>query len=54
MASKKESILDLSKYLDQNITVKFVGGREGFSSISSFSVIYFDIYLASDGNIERI
>eukprot|EP01097_Dermamoeba_algensis_P007417 TRINITY_DN467_c0_g1_i1.p1 TRINITY_DN467_c0_g1~~TRINITY_DN467_c0_g1_i1.p1 ORF type:complete len:102 (-),score=24.64 TRINITY_DN467_c0_g1_i1:56-361(-) len=25
---KKESILDLSKYMDKKITVKFAGGRE--------------------------
>jgi small nuclear ribonucleoprotein (snRNP)-like protein len=27
----KESIIDLSKYLDQPVTVKFAGGREGSS-----------------------
>lgn len=26
---KKENILDLTKYMDQEITVKFNGGREG-------------------------
>lgn len=26
---KKENILDLKKYMDQRITVKFNGGREG-------------------------
>tara|TARA_R110002003_G_scaffold107_6_gene8979 strand:- start:9421 stop:9705 length:285 start_codon:yes stop_codon:yes gene_type:complete len=26
---KKENILDLSKYMDKQITVKFSGGREG-------------------------
>lgn len=26
---KKENILDLAKYMDQQITVKFNGGREG-------------------------
>lgn len=26
---KKESILDLAKYLDKQIRVKFSGGREG-------------------------
>lgn len=26
---KKENILDLSKYMDKRITVKFSGGREG-------------------------
>lgn len=29
---KKENILDLSKYVDKRITVKFNGGREGKSS----------------------
>lgn len=33
---KKENILDLSKYMDKQITVKFTGGREGaFVSIMS-------------------
>jgi U6 snRNA-associated Sm-like protein LSm7 len=27
--SKKENILDLGKYMDKKITVKFNGGREG-------------------------
>lgn len=26
---KKENILDLTKYMDKQITVKFTGGREG-------------------------
>jgi U6 snRNA-associated Sm-like protein LSm7 len=29
--SKKENILDLGKYMDKQITVKFTGGREGES-----------------------
>lgn len=28
---KKENILDLSKYMDKQINVKFNGGREGWS-----------------------
>jgi hypothetical protein len=28
---KKENILDLAKYMDKRITVKFNGGREGES-----------------------
>eukprot|EP01114_Cavostelium_apophysatum_P016422 TRINITY_DN4666_c0_g1_i1.p1 TRINITY_DN4666_c0_g1~~TRINITY_DN4666_c0_g1_i1.p1 ORF type:complete len:108 (-),score=6.02 TRINITY_DN4666_c0_g1_i1:26-319(-) len=28
MASKKESILDLTKYIDKTVCVKFTGGRE--------------------------
>ena len=31
---KKENILDLQKYMDKEITVKFTGGREG--ELSSF------------------
>jgi len=40
---KKESILDLSKYLDRPIRVKFHGGREGemfLSHIVTFSVCF--------------
>lgn len=29
---KKENILDLTKYMEKEITVKFSGGREGVSS----------------------
>ena len=31
---KKESIVDLAKYLDKPIRVKFQGGREGISQSS--------------------
>jgi hypothetical protein len=31
---KKENILDLSKYMDKQITVKFSGGREGESMVA--------------------
>ena len=30
---KKENILDLTKYMDKQITVKFNGGREGQSKM---------------------
>lgn len=30
---KKENILDLGKYMDKRITVKFNGGREGSISV---------------------
>lgn len=30
---KKENILDLGKYMDKELTVKFSGGREGTSAI---------------------
>lgn len=32
---KKENILDLAKYVDKQITVKFNGGREGWLMFSS-------------------
>lgn len=32
---KKENILDLTKYIDKQISVKFNGGREGWSPRSS-------------------
>lgn len=35
---KKENILDLSKYMDKEISVKFNGGREG--QFLPFSFIY--------------
>jgi U6 snRNA-associated Sm-like protein LSm7 len=31
---KKENILDLSKYMDKEVNVKFNGGREGQSGLS--------------------
>jgi len=31
---KKENILDLGKYMDKRITVKFTGGREGMLTLS--------------------
>jgi U6 snRNA-associated Sm-like protein LSm7 len=34
---KKENILDLSKYMDKQINVKFNGGREGMSLHLRFS-----------------
>ena len=36
---KKENILDLKKYMDQRITVKFNGGREGTLPYSFFGVL---------------
>ena len=32
---KKENILDLGKYMDKKITVKFTGGREGWLNPST-------------------
>jgi U6 snRNA-associated Sm-like protein LSm7 len=34
---KKENILDLGKYMDKKITVKFTGGREGTTSFDPLS-----------------
>lgn len=42
---KKENILDLSKYMDKRITVKFNGGREGISIPFARSFYLFFIYL---------
>ena len=43
---KKENILDLSKYMDKEVRVKFNGGREGRSTpvISAFYFIVFFIF----------
>lgn len=35
---KKENILDLTKYMDKEITVKFNGGREGKSYRSTLVI----------------
>ncbi|KXH27500.1 LSM domain-containing protein [Colletotrichum salicis] len=35
---KKENILDLSKYMDKQITVKFNGGREGAFTSPCFAL----------------
>lgn len=37
---KKENILDLSKYLEKGITVKFSGGREGMCSSQKRVVVW--------------
>ena len=37
---KKENILDLSKYMDKQITVKFSGGREGRSMVVQMDRTY--------------
>lgn len=38
---KKENILDLNKYMDKEVQVKFNGGREGESFSFSFLLITF-------------
>lgn len=37
---KKENILDLSKYMDKQINVKFNGGREGKQATCPYAVMY--------------
>ncbi|KAJ2906025.1 U6 snRNA-associated Sm-like protein LSm7 [Zalerion maritima] len=36
---KKENILDLSKYMDKKITVKFNGGREVIGTLKGFDAL---------------
>lgn len=38
---KKENILDLNKYMDKAMTVKFNGGREGESILSVLECVMF-------------
>jgi hypothetical protein len=50
---KREAILDLSKYVDERIRVKFTGGREGIvNNFSTFSPSLTSRY--SDRNPERL
>jgi U6 snRNA-associated Sm-like protein LSm7 len=44
---KKENILDLGKYMDKRITVKFSGGREGESI-----VMFIPIGRSTDGGVK--
>ncbi|ESO90955.1 hypothetical protein LOTGIDRAFT_122513, partial [Lottia gigantea] len=46
---KKESILDLSKYLDKPIRVKFSGGREATGMLKGFDPL---LNLVLDGTTE--
>lgn len=46
---KKESILDLSKYIDKTIRVKFQGGREASGILKGFDPL---LNLVLDGTIE--
>jgi len=41
---KKEAILDLAKYMDKEITVKFSGGREGIAPSSLSFFLHMDFY----------
>lgn len=42
---KKENILDLTKYMDKAITVKFTGGREGLHPLHS---LFFAVHNKDD------
>uniref|UniRef100_A0A1A8L774 LSM7 homolog, U6 small nuclear RNA associated n=4 Tax=Nothobranchius TaxID=28779 RepID=A0A1A8L774_9TELE len=46
---KKESIFDLSKYIDKTIRVKFQGGREASGVLKGFDPL---LNLVLDGTIE--
>uniref|UniRef100_A0A673TSX8 U6 snRNA-associated Sm-like protein LSm7 n=1 Tax=Suricata suricatta TaxID=37032 RepID=A0A673TSX8_SURSU len=46
---KKESILDLSKYIDKTIRVKFQGGREASGILKGFDPL---LNLVLDGTVE--
>lgn len=46
---KKESILDLSKYLDRPIRVKFAGGREASGILKGYDPL---LNLVLDGTME--
>ena len=48
---KKESILELSKYLDKNIRVKFAGGRESSGILKGFDPL---LNLVLDQTIEYL
>ena len=44
---KKENILDLTKYMDKQVTVKFNGGREG-NQFRSLVVRHMCVLLSAD------
>uniref|UniRef100_A0A8C9R6W6 U6 snRNA-associated Sm-like protein LSm7 n=1 Tax=Scleropages formosus TaxID=113540 RepID=A0A8C9R6W6_SCLFO len=48
---KKESIFDLSKYIDKTIRVKFQGGREASGVLKGFDPL---LNLVLDGTIEYL
>ncbi|XP_078473445.1 U6 snRNA-associated Sm-like protein LSm7 isoform X1 [Lampetra planeri] len=48
---KKESIFDLSKYLDKSIRVKFQGGREASGMLKGYDPL---LNLVLDGTIEYL
>uniref|UniRef100_UPI0035902487 U6 snRNA-associated Sm-like protein LSm7 isoform X2 n=1 Tax=Myxine glutinosa TaxID=7769 RepID=UPI0035902487 len=48
---RKESIFDLSKYLDKTIRVKFQGGREAYGVLKGYDPL---LNLVLDGTIEYL
>jgi hypothetical protein len=50
---KKENILDLAKYMDKQVTVKFNGGREGKNMSMTWQKNHADS-CASDWHSERL
>jgi U6 snRNA-associated Sm-like protein LSm7 len=48
---RKTSILDLSKYLEKNIRVKFAGGREAIGILKGYDPL---LNLVLDNTIEQI
>jgi U6 snRNA-associated Sm-like protein LSm7 len=54
---KKENILDLNKYMDKSVTVKFNGGREGeffFSLVGKRESLALTFHLFSDRHAQRL
>jgi len=57
---RKESILDLSKYLEKNIRVKFAGGREaegilkGYDPLLNLVLDNTKEYLRGIGEVSRV
>jgi hypothetical protein len=50
---KREAILDLSKYVNERLRVKFVGGREGMPLLLRAICTHIDIY-SSHRIVKRI
>ena len=51
---KKENILDLAKYMDKEISVKFNGGREGVCRSCARFLSCSDLFFPSDWHFERL
>ena len=51
MAAKKSSVLDLSKYVDTELRVKFLGGREVVGILKGYDALF---NLVLDNSVETI